>query len=85
MPELPEVETLKRALTPLIVGKTFDRAVFTRPDLRFPIPTETLERELSEKLGAAVSIQTGRGGKGKLAIAFHSLDELDGILQRLRG
>ncbi|MCB1553520.1 MAG: ParB/RepB/Spo0J family partition protein [Xanthomonadales bacterium] len=44
-----------------------------------------LERELSEKLGAAVSIQTGRGGKGKLAIAFHSLDELDGILQRLRG
>ena len=57
MPELPEVETLKRALTPLIVGKTVDRAVFTRPDLRFPIPTETLERELSGKRLRGISRQ----------------------------
>jgi len=43
-----------------------------------------LERELSEKLAARVSIQHGRGGRGKLVIGYHSLDELDGILERIR-
>jgi len=44
-----------------------------------------LERELSDSLGAAVSVQAGRGGRGKLVIAYHDLDQLDGILARLRG
>ena len=44
----------------------------------------TLERELSESLGARVSVQTGRGGRGKLVIAYHSHDELDGILSRIK-
>ena len=43
-----------------------------------------LERELSEKLAARVSIQHARGGRGKLVIGYHSLDELDGILERIR-
>ncbi|HSE12309.1 MAG TPA: ParB/RepB/Spo0J family partition protein, partial [Rudaea sp.] len=41
---------------------------------------ETLERELAEKLATKVSIQHSRGGRGKLIITYHSLDELDGIL-----
>ena len=45
---------------------------------------ESLERELAEKLAAKVSIQHGRGGRGRLVIAYHSLDELDGILGRIR-
>jgi len=45
---------------------------------------ESLERELGEKLAAKVSIQHGRGGRGRLVIAYHSLDELDGILERIR-
>lgn len=49
MPELPEVETLRRALIPLIDGKTFDSVCFTRPDLRFPIPTKILEQQLPGK------------------------------------
>ncbi len=49
MPELPEVETLKRALLPLVSGKKFDHIIFTRSDLRFPIPVETLARELPGK------------------------------------
>jgi len=44
---------------------------------------ESLERELAEKLAAKVSIQHGRGGRGRLVIAYHSLDELDGILERI--
>jgi ParB family chromosome partitioning protein len=43
-----------------------------------------LEQELSEKLGAPVAIQQGRGGRGKLVIQYFSLDELDGILERIR-
>lgn len=42
-----------------------------------------LEAELSEKLGAAVSIEHGRSG-GKLVIRYHSLDELDGIIEHIR-
>jgi ParB family transcriptional regulator, chromosome partitioning protein len=45
---------------------------------------ESLERELAEKLATRVSIQHGRGGAGKLVITYHSLDELDGILERIR-
>lgn len=46
---------------------------------------ETLERELSELLSTPVAVQHGRGGKGKLVIAYHSLDELEGVLERIRG
>ncbi len=44
----------------------------------------SLESELAEKLGARVAINHGRGGRGKLVISYHSLDELDGILGRIR-
>ncbi len=42
-----------------------------------------LEADLSEKLGAAVSIEHGRGG-GRLVIRYHSVDELDGIVAHIR-
>ena len=44
-----------------------------------------LEQELSELLCAKVAVQAGRGGRGKLVVQYHSLDELDGILERIRG
>ena len=44
----------------------------------------SLETELSERLAARVAIQQGRGGRGKLVIAYNSLDELDGILSRIK-
>jgi len=43
-----------------------------------------LEQDLSEKLATRVSIQHARNGRGKLVIAYHSIDELDGILERIR-
>ena len=42
-----------------------------------------LEEDLSVKLGARVNIQHG-ARKGKLVIHYHSLDELDGILDRIK-
>ena len=43
-----------------------------------------LQTELSEKLGAAVKIQHGSRGSGKLTISYNSVDELDGILSHLK-
>jgi ParB family chromosome partitioning protein len=45
---------------------------------------EALERELSEHLAARVDVTPGRGGRGKLVIHYHDLDELDGILAKVR-
>ena len=43
-----------------------------------------LERELSENLATRVEIAQGRGGRGKLVIHYHSADELEGVLDKLR-
>jgi ParB family chromosome partitioning protein len=45
---------------------------------------KALETELASKLGAKVQIQHGRKGKGKLVLAYNSLDELDGILAHIK-
>lgn len=44
---------------------------------------ERLEQELSETVGANVSIAYSGSGKGKLTIKYNSLDELDGILKHI--
>lgn len=43
-----------------------------------------LEIDVSEKLGAKVSLQHTQKGAGKLVISYNSLDELDGILKHIR-
>jgi len=40
MPELPEVETVRRGLEPVLVGNAFVRVEQRRPDLRFPLPKD---------------------------------------------
>ncbi|MEM8984403.1 MAG: ParB/RepB/Spo0J family partition protein [Pseudomonadota bacterium] len=43
-----------------------------------------LEQKLSERLGAPVDIDAGTKGQGKVTIRFHSLDELDGIIDHIK-
>jgi ParB family chromosome partitioning protein len=43
-----------------------------------------LEEELSEKLGAEVRITANRKGAGRISIGFASLDQLDGLLRRIK-
>lgn len=43
-----------------------------------------LERELAERFATRVELAQGRGGKGKLVIHYHSNDELEGILGKIR-
>jgi len=38
MPELPEVETVRRGLIPAVEGRRFARVEARRPDLRIPLP-----------------------------------------------
>ena len=38
MPELPEVETVKAALVPVMAGGVISHADIRRPDLRYPLP-----------------------------------------------
>jgi len=40
MPELPEVETVRRGLEPVLVGNAFARVEQRRADLRFPLPKD---------------------------------------------
>ena len=44
MPELPEVETVRRGLTPAMEGVQIARADINRPDLRWPFPPRMADR-----------------------------------------
>src|SRR5436189_2335275 len=54
MPGLPEVETVRRGLQPVMEGARFVRVEQRRPDLRFPFPknfNKRLEGQTVEGLG----------------------------------
>ena len=44
MPELPEVETVRRGLIPVLEGRVLETVEQRRPDLRWPIPKEFSKR-----------------------------------------
>lgn len=50
MPELPEVETVRRGLVKKLTGARIARVEARRPDLRFPLP-----EQFSERLSGAVA------------------------------
>jgi ParB family chromosome partitioning protein len=55
-----------------------------RPRPGLDADTLRLENELAEALGANVKLEPGRNGAGRIVVRYTSLDELDGILARLR-
>ena len=60
------------------------QAVNKRKQLDVDPDIQRLESELTEKLAARVNITHNSKGAGKLVIQYHNLDELDGILGRIR-
>jgi formamidopyrimidine-DNA glycosylase len=50
MPELPEVETVRRGLEPHLVGARLVKVTQNRPDLRFPLPLRFAERLTGAKV-----------------------------------
>ena len=63
----------------VLKGGSGKKAVIQKsdPDIR------RLETRISEKLGAAVKIKSGKQGSGQLVVSFHNSDELEGILEHL--
>jgi formamidopyrimidine-DNA glycosylase len=52
MPELPEVETVRRGLAPVMEGRRILKVEQNRPDLRFPFPTDFVRRLEGQTLTA---------------------------------
>jgi formamidopyrimidine-DNA glycosylase len=52
MPELPEVETVRRGLEPALVGQRIARAEVRRADLRFPFPDDLATRLTGRRVEA---------------------------------
>ncbi len=48
MPELPEVETVRKGLEPVLVGAQFSVVEQRRPDLRFPFPARFAKRLMGQ-------------------------------------
>lgn len=52
MPELPEVETVRRGLAPTMEGAQVQRLELRRPDLRFPLPRDFAARVEGRRIAA---------------------------------
>src|SRR3954464_14762445 len=74
MPELPEVETVRRGLQPAMEGARIDRLELRRGDLRFPF-----QRDFADRLQGRVITSLGRRAKYLLA----DLDSGDVLLMHL--
>jgi ParB family transcriptional regulator, chromosome partitioning protein len=64
---------VKQELSPPKNGKT---SMSVSSDVR------QLENTLAEKLGTRVAVKADKQGRGTLTVHFHSLEQLDGILER---
>jgi formamidopyrimidine-DNA glycosylase len=62
VPELPEVETVRRGLVPVMEGARFRKVEARRPDLRFPFP-----KDFTARLKDQTVIGLGRRAKYLLA------------------
>lgn len=73
-----ETEDLARRLQsqPVASGSPLPKSL--DPNIRL------LQDNLSERLGARVRVQHGTSGKGRVVIHYNTLDELDGIISRVR-
>jgi formamidopyrimidine-DNA glycosylase len=74
MPELPEVETVRRGLAPVLVGRTITAVRLARQDLRFALPKDFVARLEGRRV-----VELARRAKYLIA----HLDSGDGLLMHL--
>lgn len=58
MPELPEVETVRRGLAEVMEGRRMERVIVNRRDLRIPVPAD-----FAERLQGRTLVRLGRRAK----------------------
>ena len=71
MPELPEVETVRRGLSPAMEGKRVLRVETRRKDLRFPFPenfNQRIEGAKINRLGRRAKYLVGELSNGEALI-----------------
>jgi len=61
-----------------------ERAARAKAKPRYDADTARLENDLAEKFGAVVRIEPGRRGAGRVVIRYSTLEQLDGIIAKLR-
>ncbi|CAN0595803.1 unnamed protein product, partial [Laminaria digitata] len=72
MPELPEVETVRRGLAEVMEGRRVERVEVRRYDLRIPVPADFVERlqgRTLEKLGRRAKYLVGDFDDGTVLLA----------------
>ncbi|VAW34858.1 Chromosome (plasmid) partitioning protein ParB [hydrothermal vent metagenome] len=80
-------EVIKKAMSVRVTEKFIKNYAKQKPEaVQKPIDKDIqrLELELAEKLCSQVTIQHSKKGKGKLVINYHSVDELEGILAKIK-
>ncbi|MCK0095795.1 bifunctional DNA-formamidopyrimidine glycosylase/DNA-(apurinic or apyrimidinic site) lyase [Yoonia sp. F2084L] len=89
MPELPEVETVKAGIAPVMEGHVIARADVNRPDLRWPFPERMAERLTGKRvlglrrrskyilvdLDSAETLLIHLGMSGRMLISGHTVGE----------
>jgi formamidopyrimidine-DNA glycosylase len=89
MPEFPEVETVRRGLTPVLIDNTIAQADVNRPDLRWPFPENMADRLTGAKilglrrrskyilvdLSTAESLLIHLGMSGRMLISGHTVGD----------
>lgn len=78
-------EVIRHKLTVRVLEKKVsaarDEKIVFRPSK--PADWLALERGIADLLGCVVEVSSKKGGKGELKVKFNSLDELDGVLERI--
>ena len=68
LPELPEVETVRRGLEPVLVGHVITHADVRRPDLRWPFPPGLADRLTGARdRGARAPLEVPAGARSTAA------------------
>jgi ParB family chromosome partitioning protein len=68
----------------LVQGAASAPRSHARAAARLDADSKRLQEELSESLGTSVHLKPKRGGRGTVVIAYSSLDELEGLLKKLK-
>ncbi len=89
MPELPEVETVKAGIAPVMEGKIIARTEVNRPDLRWPFPDRMAERLAGQRvlglrrrskyilvdLASAETLLIHLGMSGRMLVSGHTVGD----------
>lgn len=69
--------------TELLIQKMRDGQKTQKPEVKDP-DIRSLEERIATRIGAPVLIKHGKKGAGQLVIHYNSLDQLEGVLDRLK-